>query len=380
MFSLMSDDSRAAIRKAIDYARREIVNNDNNIVLKISEILVEVSDLLESDNILSDLNEKILTVRKLDGLAFGSIDSYHFLERADNSVSPQEYIQYAVSLLYLYLSEYQFRANKDFDISFYREFYRFERNVERIRADFFDGCQRIFKFADNIGYWVFREEFHSEHAIALSNAMKSSDMEKVDHFVRTKDDSIQKIEEWEKSLSKKIEEVNTLQEKLINHQTAFNFIGLYDGFKSLKVSKDGSLFWRVCEYYFIMFMMVSIPLIEISIIIYNIESLSLTPAQIAAIAIPTATLLILLFYFLKVVLIEVRSIRSQIMQLELRMTLCQFIQNYADTSKELKEKNKEGFEKFESLIFSSIVSSDEKIPSTFDGMDQLTNLLKVFQK
>jgi len=46
-----------------------------------------------------------------------------------------------------------------------------------------------------------------------------------------------------------------------------------------------------------------------------------------------------------------KSIQSQILQIELRMTLCQFIQNYAEQSKALKEQNKEGFEKFESLIF-----------------------------
>jgi hypothetical protein len=67
------------------------------------------------------------------------------------------------------------------------------------------------------------------------------------------------------------------------------------------------------------------------------------------------------------------------MQIELRMTLCQFIQNYADTSKELKKNNEEAFEKFESLIFSSIVSSDENIPTTFDGMEQLASLVKLFQ-
>ena len=79
-------------------------------------------------------------------------------------------------------------------------------------------------------------------------------------------------------------------------------------------------------------------------------------------------------------LVNIKSIKSQIMQLELRMTLCQFIQNYAEKSKELKELNKEGFEKFESLIFSTIVSSDDKIPNTLDGIESLTNLVKIVQK
>jgi hypothetical protein len=103
----------------------------------------------------------------------------------------------------------------------------------------------------------------------------------------------------------------------------------------------------------------------------NLESLKLDAPKIAMIALPTITIVVFLFYFLRVALGDMKSIQSQILQIELRMTLCQFIQNYAEQSKALKEQNKEGFEKFESLIFSSIVSSDEKIPATFDGVEQL---------
>ena len=126
--------------------------------------------------------------------------------------------------------------------------------------------------------------------------------------------------------------------------------------------------------------MLAIPICELLWVLFNFESIDFGSGALLVLGLSTVSLVVMLFYFLRVCLGDVKSLKSQIMQLELRMTLCQFIQNYADTSKELKNKNKEGFEKFESLIFSSIVSSDEKIPTTFDGMDQLTNLLKVFQK
>jgi hypothetical protein len=42
------------------------------------------------------------------------------------------------------------------------------------------------------------------------------------------------------------------------------------------------------------------------------------------------------------------------MQLELRMTLCQFIHNYAEDSEKLHKKNAAGFEKFENIIFSPL--------------------------
>ena len=97
-------------------------------------------------------------------------------------------------------------------------------------------------------------------------------------------------------------------------------------------------------------------------------------------AIPISTLMLFLFYFSRVGLQHVRSIQSQMMQLELRMALCQFIHNYADDSEKLHAKNKAGFEKFENIIFSPLVSSDDKIPTTFDGMEQLAKLVSEFRK
>jgi len=64
-----------------------------------------------------------------------------------------------------------------------------------------------------------------------------------------------------------------------------------------------------------------------------------------------------------------KNIIAQMMQLELRMALCQFIHNHADD-----------YEKFENIIFSPLVSSDDKIPTTFDGMEQLAKLVSEFRK
>lgn len=68
------------------------------------------------------------------------------------------------------------------------------------------------------------------------------------------------------------------------------------------------------------------------------------------------------------------------MQIELRQSLCQFIQSYADYTKEIKENNAGSLEKFENLIFSNILSTPEKVPSTFDGLEQLANLMKELKK
>ena len=91
---------------------------------------------------------------------------------------------------------------------------------------------------------------------------------------------------------------------------------------------------------------------------------------------PVLGLEFVFIYFFRVVLNHYNSIQTQIMQIELRQSLCQFIQSYAKYAKEIKEKDGASLEKFENLIFSSILSTPDKVPSTFDGIEQLSNLIK----
>jgi transcriptional regulator of heat shock response len=88
----------------------------------------------------------------------------------------------------------------------------------------------------------------------------------------------------------------------------------------------------------------------------------------------------LLIYFFKVLLAQYKSVKAEIIQIQLRQTLCQFIQSYAEYAKEIKSKDASALEKFENVIFSGITPSSDKIPSTFDGMDQITKLLKEIKK
>ena len=49
-------------------------------------------------------------------------------------------------------------------------------------------------------------------------------------------------------------------------------------------------------------------------------------------------------------------------------------------SEKIHKKNAAGFEKFEDIIFSPLVSSDDKILTTFNGMEQLAKMVDVFRK
>ena len=75
------------------------------------------------------------------------------------------------------------------------------------------------------------------------------------------------------------------------------------------------------------------------------------PSNMWLVSIPFITLILITLYLLKISLQDKRAIQSQMMQLELRMALCQFIHNYAEDSETLHKKNSVGFEKFENIIF-----------------------------
>lgn len=94
-------------------------------------------------------------------------------------------------------------------------------------------------------------------------------------------------------------------------------------------------------------------------------------------AAPVIAVELLLLYFFRIALRNYYSAKAQLLQLDLRYALCAFIEGYAEFSNRIK-KNPEDktLDKFEALVFSGITADIENIPSQFDGIDQLTSLIK----
>ena len=176
----------------------------------------------------------------------------------------------------------------------------------------------------------------------------------------------------QKSADEKLEKVEQLSDTLKNLEQGFNFVALSDGFSRMLNEKKESK-ESILQLLFLIAVIIS------AIPAYKFLSdggANLTWQQIAI----SAGLELVLIYFFRVVLFHYRTVQTQIMQLDLRLSLCQFIQSYAEYAKEIKTNDKDALDKFENLIFSSILSSDEKIPSTFDGLEQLNSLIKQFKQ
>ena len=174
--------------------------------------------------------------------------------------------------------------------------------------------------------------------------------------------------------NKKIDEVNVLKDKLDEYKTAFNFVGLSQGFENLLKQKNEAkkkTFRLLASLAIAALLPLGFSFCKKFIANVDISWQSM---------LPIIGLEFVLIYFLRVVLTHYHSIQTQIMQLELRQSLCQFIQSYAEYAKKIKTDDKDALEKFENLIFSSILSNPDKVPGTFDGVEGLTSLLKELKK
>lgn len=77
---------------------------------------------------------------------------------------------------------------------------------------------------------------------------------------------------------------------------------------------------------------------------------------------------------------EAKAVKAQLLQVDHRMALCAFIQEYV-TYRENNEKSKEAFAGFESLIFSPVQAKEDNIPSMLDGAGAIADLMgKVMSK
>ncbi len=220
------------------------------------------------------------------------------------------------------------------------------------------------------------------------------------------------------SLEQSKVEVGNLADELAKQKVTFNFLGLSAAFKQFYKSKNTSMWQSLALMVVIGLALFVIPAFSLSRVarfnenqsqykrlyeqivaikklsgkqnrdkseiikdvVPNLESIlkqmeANNIRQYVMFAIPLIAVELLLLYYFRIALHSYTNSRSQIMQLQLRNAVCQFIEDYVNFKKNNKEVEG-GFDKFEALVFSGLAPSDDKVPSTFDGLEQLSKLIK----
>lgn len=180
----------------------------------------------------------------------------------------------------------------------------------------------------------------------------------------------------ETALDKQSARIQRLEDALKQQETKHNFVGLVQGFEKLKEvkekDKEGS-FWAAVSLAFLMLLPLSA---HLGFVLKNIGTIEQHYSMLLFSLPATLGIELILLYYFRVVLQNFRSIQTQLLQIDLRVSLCQFIQSYAEYSSKIKKDDASALERFEALIFSGLVGEGKDLPTTFDGLEQVAGLIK----
>lgn len=216
-----------------------------------------------------------------------------------------------------------------------------------------------------------------EMPISIFKAVANSDeIETLKNFDAVAAKAKQLKVEWDNDLIERESRVKAIEESLSKYENAFNFVGLHQGFDDLSKEKirerDGILFWLK-----LLSLVIILPIAAELIFIYaNMDRLSVIRDGLLVSIFPTLSLVAISIYYFRVLLFNYKSVKSQLLQIDLRKTLCRFIQSYSSYASEIKSKDADVLERFERVIFSGIVTEDGNLPSTFDGIEQIGQFIK----
>jgi hypothetical protein len=204
-------------------------------------------------------------------------------------------------------------------------------------------------------------------------------MEQLGQITVAKKEVEQSITNWKKELSGIEAKVSAHEENLKKYHQKYNFVGLSKAFHEMFNEKNR-------EKNRIFFTMVVIGCLILTPLLLQFTSQDSTAfARIAEGNLSAASIgkllslvgiELILIYFFRIALQNYYSVKAQLLQLDLRQSLCAFIESYVDFAQEKKTKDQDSLSKFESLVFASISPDASKIPNTFDGIEQLAKLIK----
>ncbi|EMB4111289.1 hypothetical protein OI978_09675 [Serratia nevei] len=335
---------------------------------------------------LTRIQSHIESTTHISAIKITALDKLKLLVRSF-LVEPEKWDEYSQmnieKLSDYFLNTEQINGELSLDIStFYALSFRFfiERSITE-PGGLTDTYEAIRSFTiENINDFPDKAQRHIKYALLamptdiVQYRINSDDIFTLRNFIDSHNKNNQALEQWNKEIDERQAKADELKKALDNHKEAFNFVGLHDGFKRLGDTKRKELNTAT----WIMVMLALLTLFPIAFELWFIykqkETLNLTHTLMSVI--PSTSLLLILVYYFRVALQDFKSIKAQINQIELRKSLCMFIQSYVEYSKSMKSSNNTTLDKFENIIFSNILMSDEKLPSTFDGLDSIASIIK----
>lgn len=182
-------------------------------------------------------------------------------------------------------------------------------------------------------------------------------------------------EEWDNEIAAKKAETNGLLDAINRMQSQYNFVGLVKGFEALATQKKDEARRTFRSLLALGFVMIVPVCTQLIFVLFNTGTIDSHRATLIY-SLPTLLALeLILLYFFRVVLANYKGLQAQLLQLDLRVSLCQFIESYSEYSTRIKKADSSALERFEAIVFSGITSDAENMPTAFDGVEQLSKLV-----
>ncbi|MBN3083347.1 hypothetical protein H4F49_22305 [Pectobacterium polaris] len=260
--------------------------------------------------------------------------------------------------LFRFLMEYCFKKESevDEDLSNVKFFAMQERGRFTGRA-----LTRIDFSINILPFILMREKYHSGDVKSFIKA------------VETEGSMTELMTSWDKKIEAQTKKVEALSTILKGQEIAYNFVGLSKAFNNLLIIKRVES-RNALAYVIILATLALLPLVSEFFYFLSIKEGTSIDQSKLVLLIPAVSITVIMIYYFRVSLSNFQSIKSQVVQIELRKSLCTFIQSYSDYAEDMKDK--ESLRKFENVIFSNIMPSEDKIPSTFDGIEQMAKLIE----
>lgn len=222
---------------------------------------------------------------------------------------------------------------------------------------------------------IFSATVTAEFSVDNQKEIRQSIRSETEGYKAHLDKLVASIKGWEEKLDSWRTKTFELEKLIKEQHQDLNFVGLSKAFSDLIKKRTTELIKASNSVK--LFGLVSIAFPVLVLLIGAKFHSNNFDWSILNYAIPSLTIELLLLYFFRIALRNEYSLKAQLLQLELRYSVCAFIQGYADFAKKARTKDDDKtLDKFEALVFSGITADIQNIPSQFDGVEQLVSLIK----
>lgn len=209
-----------------------------------------------------------------------------------------------------------------------------------------------------------------------SRALRDPAISNFKEFSNSIENSVRLKKQWEDENLERSQRLEALSDQIKKLSSDYNFVNLVHGFSSIRTKKNKELFTSFVSAIALATLLLAAPAIQISFIFVNLSEIERHKLTLVYSLPSLVAIELFILYFFRIVLLQFRSVKAQLLQIDLRIALCQFIEGYSDYASKIRKQDASSLKRFESLIFSGLVLDGSDIPSTFDGLDQLTGILK----